>query len=149
MIKQAKEAGLETGTRHEKKILKKLESYKGVDGGINKVEIVDKMASSHALTETKKLLYDVTTRSRIGNATRGIFPFGEAYVEIFTTWARLIRTEQLRPLRRAQQVVQAARKPNPVFDEEGQQGFFYKDPNTGEELYGYQGEGLINKWMFR
>ena len=149
MIKQAKEAGLETGTRHEKKILKKLESYKGVDGGINKVEIVDKMASSHALTETKKLLYDVTTRSRIGNATRGIFPFGEAYVEIFTTWARLIRTEQLRPLRRAQQVVQAARKPNPVFDEEGQQGFFYKDPNTGEELFGYPGEGLANKWMFK
>ena len=149
LLKEAKDAGLDKGTRHERNIYKKLENYKGVKGGINKVEIVDKMASSHALTETKKLLYDVTSRSRIGNATRGIFPFGEAYVEIFTTWARLIKQQNLRPLRRAQQTVQAARKPNPVFDEEGQQGFFYKDPNTGEELFGYPGEGLINKWMFK
>ena len=47
------------------------------------------------------------------------------------------------------QVVQAARKPNPIFDDEGQKGFFYKDPNSGEELFGYPGEGLIKKFMFK
>ena len=149
VVKLAEDAGLATGTSREKKVLKKLQSYKGVKGGVNDVKIIDKVASSHALTETKKLLYDVTTKTRLGNATRAIFPFGEAYVEIFTTWARLINSETLRPLRRVDQVVQSARKPNPIFDDEGQKGFFYKDPNSGEELFGYPGEGLIKKFMFK
>lgn len=147
--KAAKEAGLDKGTKHERKIMKKLESYKGVKGGINDMEVVDKISSSFALGKTKDLLYDVTTRSRLGNATRGIFPFGEAFVEIFTTWARIIRAETGRPLRRGQQLVQAAQKPNPIFDDSGQKGFFYRDPNTGKEMFGYPGEGLINKWMFK
>lgn len=149
LVQQAKEAGLATGSKNEKAVLKKLESYQGVKGGINKVEIIDKIGASHALSETKKLLYDVSTRTRLGNATRGIFPFGEAYVEIFTTWSRLIVENQGRPIRRAQQFVQSAQKPNPVFDDSGQKGFFYKDPNTNEELFGYPGEGLIQKWMFK
>ena len=78
-----------------------------------------------------------------------MFPFGEAYVEIFSTWSRLLVENQGRPLRRAQQLVQSAQKPNPVFDDSGQKGFFYKDPNTNEELFGYPGEGLIQKWMFK
>ena len=36
-----------------------------------------------------------------------------------------------------------------MFDDSGQKGFFYKDPNTNEELFGYPGEGLIQKWMFK
>ncbi len=149
VVKQAEEAGLATGTALEKKVLKQLQSYEGVRGGVSGVELVDKLASSHALTQTKKLLYDVTTKTRLGNATRAIFPFGEAYLEIFTTWARLLKSEGLRPLRRVQQVVQSGREPNPIFDDEGQKGFFYKDPNTGEELFGYPGEGLIKKFMFK
>ena len=149
VLKQAREAGLATGTGKEKKILKKLEGYKGVKNGVSDIEIVDKISSAHALTETKKLLYDVSTKTRLGNATRAIFPFGEAYLEIFTTWSRLVKNEFGRPIRRLQQTVDAAREPNPIFDEEGQQGFFYKDPNTGEELFGYPGEGLIKKYMFK
>ncbi len=149
VVKLAEDAGLATGTAREKKILKKLQSYKGVTGGVNDVKTIDKVASSHALTETKKLLYDVTTKTRLGNATRAIFPFGEAYVEIFSTWARLVKDTGGKPLRRADQLVQAARKPNPVFDDEGQKGFFYKDPNSGEELFGYPGEGLAKKFMFK
>ena len=40
--------------------MKKLESYKGVKGGINDMEVVDKISSSFALGKTKDLLYDVT-----------------------------------------------------------------------------------------
>jgi hypothetical protein len=149
VVKQAEEAGLATGTKREQKILKQLKSYKGVTGGINDIKIIDKVSSAHALSETQKLLYDVTTKTRLGNATRALFPFGEAYLEIFTTWGRLIKNEGGRPLRRVQQVVQSAKEPNPIFDDEGQKGFFYKDPNTGEELFGYPGEGLLKKFMFK
>ena len=99
LIKQAEKAGINTGTATERKAYKKITSYKeGQVGGINDIEIVDKAAASFALGETKALLYDVTTRSRLGNSTRALFPFGEAFVEIFTTWAKLIKQERGRPL---------------------------------------------------
>ena len=57
---------------------------------LDDVKIFDQIdASADALDKTKDLLYDVTTKSRLGNATRTIFPFGEAYVEILTTWFKV------------------------------------------------------------
>jgi hypothetical protein len=148
IIKQADEAGLAKGPKELQKLYKQITSAKGNVDGINDLQLFDKVASADALGKTKDLLYDVTTKSRLGNATRSIFPFGEAYVEIFTTWAKLINAETGRPLRRVQQVVEAGRKPNPVFDETGQKGFFYKNPKNGQEVFGYPGEGLLQKWMF-
>lgn len=149
IIKQADNIGLAKGSSVERKAYKKIKSYTGDKGGIKDIEIIDKIGASFALDKTKGLLYDVTTRTRLGQATRGLFPFGEAFVEIFTTWAKIIGQERGRPLRRAQQLVQAGRKPNPVFDDEAEKGFFYRDPLTNQELFGYPGEGLIKKWMFR
>jgi len=149
IIKQAEKAGLPNGKAGERKAYKKLLSYKGDKDGIKNIEIIDKIGASYALDETKKILYDVTTRTRLGQATRGLFPFGEAFVEIFTTWAKIIAQERGRPLRRAQQLIQSGRKENPVFDDEANKGFFYRDPLTNQELFGYPGEGLIRKWMFK
>ena len=150
LIKQAEKAGINTGTATERKAYKKITSYKeGQVGGINDIEIVDKAAASFALGETKALLYDVTTRTRLGNSTRALFPFGEAFVEIFTTWAKLIKQERGRPLRRAQQVVQSGRKEGAKFEDDDQKGFFYRDPLTQQELFNYPGEGLLRKWMFK
>ena len=149
LIKQAKEAGIDKGTAAERKVFKKITSYKGQKGGINDIEILDKAAASFALGETKKLLYDVTTRTRLGNSTRALFPFGEAFVEIFTTWGRIIRQERGRPLRRAQQIIQSGRKEGAKFEDDDQKGFFYRDPLTQQEMFNYPGSGLLRKWMFK
>ena len=149
IIKQADEAGIANGPKNLRKFYKEITSAKGNVDGINDIKIFDEIASADALTKTKNLLYDISTKSRIGNATRTIFPFGEAYIEIFSTWARLISQEFGRPIRRVQQVIESGRKPNPVFDETGQKGFFYKNPRNGEEVFGMPFEGLIQKWMFK
>ena len=149
IIKQAKEAGIDKGTKAEKKVWKKINEYKGQKGGVNDIEIIDKAASSYALGETKRLLYDVTTRTRLGNSTRALFPFGEAFVEIFTTWGKIIKQERGRPLRRMQQVIQSGRKEGKQFEDDDQKGYFYKDPMTGQEMFNYPGPGLIRKWMFK
>ena len=151
IIKQAKEAGIDKGTKAERQVWKRINNIekKGEVGGINKIDIVDKSASAYALTQTKRLLYDVTTRTRLGQSTRALFPFGEAFVEIFTTWGKIIKQERLRPLRRAQQVVQSGRKEGKQFEDDDQKGFFYPDPLTGQEMFNYPGSGLIRKWMFK
>jgi len=149
LIKQAKEAGLDKGTAAEKKVYKKITSYAGEKNGINDIEVLDKAAASFALGETKKLLYDVTTRTRLGNSTRALFPFGEAFVEIFTTWGRIVRQERGRPLRRAQQIIQSGQKEGAKFEGDDQKGFFYSDPLTGQEVFNYPGSGLLRKWMFK
>jgi hypothetical protein len=149
LIKQAEKAGINTGTAAERKVYNKIKSYEGQVGGINDIEIVDKAAASFALGANKALLYDVNTRTRLGNSTRALFPFGEAFVEIFTTWAKIIKQERGRPLRRAQQIVQSGRKEGAKFEGDDQKGFFYRDPLTQQELFNYPGEGLLRKWMFK
>ena len=149
LVKQAEKAGINTGTAAERKVYKKIKSYEGQTGGINDIEIVDKAAASFALGETKGLLYDVTTRSRLGNSTRALFPFGEAFIEIFTTWGKIIKQERGRPLRRAQQIIQSGRKEGAKFEDDDQKGFFYRDPLTQQELFNYPGTGLLRKWMFK
>jgi hypothetical protein len=86
---------------------------------------VDEIAKAFALQETKRLLYDLTKKNQFFDITRNIFPFGEAWLEIMTTWGRLIN-ENPQVIRRMQQVIEGAR----------QEGIFYNDPATGEEVFG-------------
>jgi hypothetical protein len=83
----------------------------------------DELAKVHALNETKALLYDLTERSQFFDTLRLIFPFGEAWKEVLTRWARL-GVENPKVFRRSQQIMTGARG----------SGFFHKDLN-GEEVF--------------
>ena len=126
-------------------------SKRNVDVGyVNYKEVfdsVDEVAKAHALSETKKLLYDLSERTRVWEATRLIFPFGEAFQEIITTWARLLKDNPA-PVRRFQLMVEKGRETNPFDLENTDRGFFYQDPTTGEEMFswGVWG-GLASKFM--
>lgn len=107
----------------------------------------DTIAKRFALDETKNLLYDLSEKSQFFDATRLIFPFGEAWKEIITRWATLL-AEHPNYIRRAQQGIQAARQmkvdeitglPDP-----GGIGMFHKDLTTGEESFIYPMTGLIS-----
>lgn len=105
------------------------------DGRIGSIDDVDEFAKARALDETKRLLYDVSRRSQFADATRLIFPFGEAWKEVTTTWLRLAR-ESPAVLRRGQQIVTEGRET----------GVVYRNEN-GEETFSYPGGGLLGKWM--
>lgn len=112
----------------------------------------DAIAKAFALEETKRLLYDTSRRHTFWDKTRLIFPFGEAWWEIMSTWNRLLM-DNPRLIRRAQQFVNGARTSDPISaivnpQYQDDRGFFYKDPVSGEEIFNYPGWDLIAGWMF-
>jgi len=130
--------------------LKKINSagYSGPKDAITDVGIYDKMIASDALTQTKKLLYDISERTVVGDSLRFAFPFLEAYLEIFKTWSDITNKAGGKNLVNLNKLVQSGSEPNPLADPTGQRGFFYTNPVNGEEVFAYPGTGLIQKWMF-
>lgn len=101
--------------------------------GTLRLEDVDTLSKGFALDETRNLLYDLSKHNKFFDATRLVFPFGEAWKEILTTWAR-IGTQKPQAIRRIHQGVEGARGA----------GFFYQDPTTGEEMFAYPGTEFVN-----
>ena len=99
------------------------------------VDLIDRIAKARALTEVQELLYDLTKRKKVAYNLRGIFPFGEAYIEIMTTWAKLLK-DNPEILRRGQVTVNALRRDN-VFSPVQGEGFLGEDEVTGEEVFYY------------
>ena len=92
----------------------------------------DQLSKVHAVDETRKLLYDLTKRSQFMDIARNIFPFGEAFKEIISTWARL-GARQPEAARRGQMLIEGARE----------SGFFYYDEQTDEEMFAYPFSGML------
>ena len=122
--------------------------YSGPKEAITDVNLYDKMVASDALTQTKKLLYDISERTVIGDSLRFAFPFLEAYLEIFKTWTDITKKQGGKNLVNLNKLVQSGSEPNPLADPTGQRGFFYTNPVNGEEVFAYPGTGLIQKYMF-
>jgi len=126
--------------REEGGVVARLEKIRGAakgEGIIDNILDADELAKAYALHSTKKLLYDLSTKHRATQILRNVFPFGEAWVEILTSWGRLVyRNPQI--IRRGQQMVSGARG----------SGVFYTDPVTNEEVFAYPGGGLLANWMF-
>ena len=119
-----------------------------IDDGIeNAFRNIDDIAKADALTRTKELLYDLGSNTRIVNALRFAFPFGEAYKEIVTTWTRLLKANKA-PVRRLEQLVVSGREDNPFMPSGTDSGFFFEDPTTGEEMFAFPGwNGVMQNYM--
>ena len=145
IIRGAREAGFK-GTAEETRMASAIlagERSAGVRQ-LTSFEDADLLARGYALSETKSLLYDLHRRSQFFDMTRIIFPFGEAWKEIITSWTRIIR-QNPKTLRRFQQAMEGARQPSMLPGAEPEttpgtgQGFFHNDPQTGEEVFTYPG----------
>ena len=124
-ITAAREAGV------DKAAIKRMQDAARRGSGDLDVEQADILAKGYGLDETKKLLYDMHERSQFFDITRLLFPFGEAWKEVMTTWARIGKDNPVM-LRRAGLLVEGARDAD--LDGDGQ-GFFYEDEMTGEEMF--------------
>lgn len=135
-IRVARETGL------PKNIIKQLEARAKTGVGDLNVAEADTVAKAFGLEQTRKLLYDLSDRNQFFDVTRAIFPFGEAWKEVATTWARIATVDNPVATRRAQQIVTGLRSA----DTDGAgQGFFYTDPQTGQESFNYPFSGWINE----
>lgn len=113
--------------------MKRLETAAQRGSGDLSLEDADVLAKAFGIDSTKKLLYDLADRSQWTDVMRHIAPFGEAWKEILTSWARIGVETHGKPIRRAQQVIQGARGA----------GFFHTDEATGEEVFSYPGSQFV------
>lgn len=98
------------------------------------LEHADFLAKGASLDDTQKLLYDLSDRNQFFDVAKAIFPFGDAWKEIMTTWFGPSGIVSKNPavLRRGQQILEGARG----------SGFFYKDEQSGKEMYAMPVPGL-------
>lgn len=114
-------------------------------------EAADAILSRRALDHVQNLLYDLHKRNQIVDVLRLVFPFGEAFKEVLTTWAKLLRDYPQVP-RRMQQMWQGAK--GAQFDPTtglpvgtGGVGFFRYDPATRQEVFTYPGSEFLTKML--
>ena len=125
LARQAKEAGLDKGT------VARLRALVDGPGGDLSLEDADRVAKAFGLGETRRLLYSLHERAQWADALRVVFPFGEAWWEVLTRWARLGTENPLVPYRAAQGL------------SEGEGVFFAPDPMTGEEMINIPGSEWV------
>ena len=94
----------------------------------------DMLAKAAALDHTQDLLFDLSKRNQFFDAQRLIFPFGDAWAEVITRWAKLVR-DNPQAIRRGSQAIDAGRRA----------GWFYEDPATGEEVFTYPMSDWVNR----
>lgn len=103
-------------------------------GAIDSLETLEDIAKVRALHTTRELLYDLSKRNAVmsGAVMRNLIPFGDAYLEVWKAWGKII-ADNPQVLRQGQIAFQQARS----------SGFFTDDPVTGEEIFIYPGGELV------
>ena len=146
-VKQKIIAGAEKAGLNKKTIerMKKIKS--GGDNGIDDAELIERMAKGFGVDQTKKLLYDITEQRRFWETSRWLFPFGNAYQEVLTTWLGIMKANP-QVAARTGTIWDGAAQENDAFGPTGK-GIFYKNPINGQVVFNYPGTGLLQDWMFK
>jgi hypothetical protein len=144
MQPEVQQAALAVAERNQaaSKYLKKMRQRAQVTTGRLDAVEADILAKAFAIESTKKLLYDLSSRSQWADIARNFFPFGAAWQEVATTWARITVTENPMALRRGQQIVAGGRAADLNGDGEG---FFHPDEGGEREMFSYPFSGWISE----
>lgn len=105
-------------------------------GGLLDVETIDNIAKIGALEEVQGLLYDLSKRNQFFDSYRLVFPFGEAWKEVLTTWTRLALQNPARVSRRALMAAEAGRDA----------GVWNEDEN-GELVFAWPGSSALTSFI--
>lgn len=92
----------------------------------------DLAAKIHSTNRARDLLYDLHNRSQFADISRHIFPFFDAWRDMLVTWTK-ISAHRPQTIRRFQMTVEGARGN----DTDPESGFFYIDPQTGNEVFAF------------
>lgn len=107
------------------------------------------VAGYHASTYVKDTLHTLSERSQVADVLRLVAPFGDAWRQMITKWAKVVYENPV-ALRRVQQVYQGATAGVPggiaSLGVPADQGFFHKD-QYGQEVFSYPGSELLTKTL--
>jgi hypothetical protein len=127
------------GKKRYQELLAKLDSANGT----GTVKQLEEYSGIRALQGTKETLFNATERTNLEDIMRIIVPFGPAWREIISTYGKLLY-EDPRKIRSAQLVYNGATNFDP--DNDGQ-GFFFKDPITGQNTFNIPFSGDFAKLL--
>lgn len=96
------------GANISKVTLKQIEARAVNARGVAKLEDIDGVAKGAALAHVRDLLFDASQRGATFDQMRLIIPFGDAWKEVMTTWARLFTMQRGVPLYRGLRAGEAA-----------------------------------------
>lgn len=122
---------------------RKIKEAAAVANGEGTIDQLDDYAQMLALNKTKETLYNASTRNNLEDIMRIIVPFGVAYREVMGTYIKLMAQDPTR-IRRGQLLYYGAENFDP--DADGQ-GFFYKDPTSGEMSFNFPLSGELTKLL--
>ncbi len=116
-------------------------------GGLSLAD-ADRIAKKRSLDHVQSLLYDLSKRNQAFDAMRLVFPFGEAWKEVLTTWARLGRDyPQIFP--RFYQMWTGAKEsefdPTTGLPTGEGIGFIHWDSQTEQEVFTYPGSKFFSQ----
>jgi len=126
-----------------KKTLARINKLAATASGEGTIKELDDFAQLVALNSTKEALYNASSRNNLEDIMRILIPFGVAYREVTGTYLRLLAEDPTR-IRKAQLIYSGAENFDP--DNDGQ-GFFYKDPTTGENVFNFPFSGDLTKLL--
>ena len=129
---QLQQAAVKAGLTKEE--MRRLGVATSRSNGKMELEELSARAKADALDTVQDLLYDLHRRGQVADAARLIVPFGEAWKEVLTTWAKLAAENPNVP-RRLQQVVDSGRRSE----------FIYKHEITGKEMLNVPMTGALSK----
>jgi uncharacterized protein YpmS len=142
IITGAKKANLNKST------IKKMEkTASGGASGIDDPQLIENLAKAVGVESVKTLLYDITQTRRFWEASRWLFPFGNAWQEVLTTWLGIFKN-QPQVLARGATIWDGAAQDNDTLDPAGK-GFFYTNPINNKVMFNYPGSDIFNNWMFK
>jgi hypothetical protein len=123
------------------KAIESLPNRKGVKGTLT-VEELDDYSRFVAITDTKALLYDASSRNNIQDALRIVAPFENAWRDVIGRYASLAIEDNIHVYRQFHKVYRGFSEADP--DGDGR-GFIYRDPSTGEQMFTFPLSGTIAK----
>ncbi len=142
IIKGAEKAGI---NKRQIERWKKIKS--AGEKGIDDAALIEELAKAKGVEKVKGLLYDITESRRFWDLTRWIFPFGNAYQEVITTWLGIMRANP-GVVARTQTTWAGATQPTDQFEDTGK-GFIYTNPTNGQAIFNYPGSGIMQDYMFK
>jgi hypothetical protein len=125
------------GKKQYDELIAKLDSANGT----GTVKQLEDYAGLRALNDTKETLFNAVERNNLEDILRIIVPFGPAWREVLKRYGSFLVEDPTR-IRRAQLVYNGAVNFDP--DNDGQ-GFFYKDPITGQNTFNIPFSGDLSK----
>jgi hypothetical protein len=126
-----------------KEILNRIQTAAERANGVGTVDQLQEYASGIAMRRTKDLLFDASRRNNLQDGLRIAAPFASAWQEVLGTYGKLLIEDPTR-IHRAQKAFTGLTKFDP--DQDGD-GFFYRDPQTGQYSFTFPGSGPLIQFL--